>query len=524
MNAVTRLSTFTTSQPSSPYSQGPRYKINITFNSAHNLPVADIPSFSSDPYVIATLRFPNTSLPKLHHRTPTIRSTCEPQWNDSWGIGNVPVTGVLLKVKVMDEDPGDHDLLGVTRIETGRLDSAEKEVEVTQKLKMGKGVWVGFLRFVLCAGGKSGVVEVGINVMDDEDAATEGEVLERPYTISPNWWSQHRSPLIGIITHTTATPAESADPNSTRAPHIQRFEFCATKIQLSGPLPAALKHQYVAYRPIIKTFYTKRGVLGIILNRALKHQYRTIYSYDKATMYGVCQLQDLARQFLDFTHWGAGGRVYTYIITLDSEWRFTETGKEFGIQMLSKHTMHSCVSVYIAFAGEFFIRAPGSTNEEGRNGSGSHGHHRRQSSRSVEDYVLVIDNDSGTYRPSKEHISAMQAFMNRALPGLKVEVVDAFDDDHIKEKKVHAAEKERAGRRRRFKQPSSSRNSSSGGGGSISSSDEEELQTGRLRAGRKFKMKAWGKVERSGDVNGKGGGKGKEREVAEVDVGSASGT
>ncbi|KAF8252816.1 hypothetical protein K440DRAFT_685052 [Wilcoxina mikolae CBS 423.85] len=512
MNAITRLSTFT-SQPSSPYSQVPRYKINITFHSAHNLPVGDIPSFSSDPYVIATLRFPNTNLPKLHHRTPTIRSTREPQWNDSWGVGNVPVTGVLLKVKVMDEDPGDlDDLLGVTRIETGRLDSAEKKVEVTQKLKMGKGAWVGFLRFALCAGGKSGVVEVGINVMHDEDAATE------------DWWSQHRSPLIGIITHTTAAPAESADPNSTRTPHIQRFEFCATKIQLSGPLPAALKHQYVAFRPIIKTFYTKRGVLGIILNRALKHQYRTIYSYDKATTYGVSQPQDLARKFLDFTHWGAGGRVYTYIITLDGEWRFTETGKEFGIQMLSKHTMHSCVSVYIAFAGEFFIRTPGSTNEEERNGSGSHDHYRRQPSRNVEDYVLVIDNDSGTYRPPKEHISAMQAFMDRALLGLKVEAVDAFDDGHIKEKKEHAAEKERVEGRRRFKQPSSSRSSSSDGGGSISSSDEEELQTGHQGAGRKFKMKAWGKVERSGDVNGKGGGKGKEREVAKVEVGSASGT
>lgn len=92
-----------------------------------------------------------------------------------------------LKVKVMDEDPGDHDdLLGVTRIETGRLDVAEKEVEIRQKLKMGKGAWVGFLRFALCAGGKNGVVEMGINVVDDEDANKEGEMLDRPYTVSPS--------------------------------------------------------------------------------------------------------------------------------------------------------------------------------------------------------------------------------------------------------------------------------------------------------------------------------------------------
>lgn len=36
--------------------------------------------------------------------------------------------------------------------------------------------------------------------------------------------------------------------------------------------------------------------------------------------------------------------------------RFTETGKEFGIDLLSKHTMHSDLNVYVAFSGEFFIR------------------------------------------------------------------------------------------------------------------------------------------------------------------------
>jgi hypothetical protein len=33
------------------------------------------------------------------------------------------------------------------------------------------------------------------------------------------------------------------------------------------------------------------------------------------------------------------------VITLDGMFRFTETGKEFGIDMLSKHTMHSDVNV-----------------------------------------------------------------------------------------------------------------------------------------------------------------------------------
>ena len=51
-----------------------------------------------------------------------------------------------------------------------------------------------------------------------------------------------------------------------------------------------------------------------------------------------------------------GGRVYTYIITLQGEWRFTETGSEFSIQFLSKHSMHSDFSQEVACAGEFFVR------------------------------------------------------------------------------------------------------------------------------------------------------------------------
>jgi len=59
---------------------------------------------------------------------------------------------------------------------------------------------------------------------------------------------------------------------------------------------------------------------------------------------------------------------------LDGQLRFTETGKEFGIDLLSKHTMHSDVSQYIAFSGEFFIRKIG------------------EQSKDPKDYELVIDN------------------------------------------------------------------------------------------------------------------------------------
>ena len=339
-----------------------------------------------------------------------------------------------------------------------------------------------------------------------------------------DWWSQHSSPLIGIITHTTGgTPPDSTPPTqdgaanadtaaltAARTPHVQRAAFLATKIQLSGPLPPNLCQRYVAFRPIIKTFYTKRGLLGIALNHALKHQYRTVYSYDKATTYGVAQPDQLARCLLDFTHWGDANRLYTYIITLDGEWRFTETGPQFGIQMLSKHTMHSCVSVYVAFAGEFYIRPPSTAAAAAAGGAGGGAAASpaatdttdcppQHQQRNVGDYVLVIDNDSGTYRPPKQNLSALHAFMLRSLPGLPVEAPDAFDEAHIAEKAARAAERAHRGHTL-FHQLSRRSSGSHEAPSSSARSELEHLRTGREGLGRRLKNLAWRKVEKSGDA------------------------
>ncbi|KAI5795288.1 hypothetical protein EDC01DRAFT_745797 [Geopyxis carbonaria] len=473
----------------------PTYTLRITFHSARNLPIADLPSFSSDPYIISTLRFPSCQGYKLHHRTPTLPHTLEPKWEHVWSIANVPASGATVKVKVMDEDSGDHDdALGVARIETGVLSGPATEYHCEGlRMRTGRGTWIALVRLITvgCGQGKwsglGGDVQLTINIEQNPPTTEKDEwTLDRPYTIGPNLWTQHFSPLIGIITHTT-----SAANSTASTPHadgsVQHYSFAATKIQLTGPLPPELYHQYVAFRPIIKTFYTKSGISGHILNRALKHQYRTIYSYDKSTSCGTVELAEhgMAKQFLNLTHWGKGGRVYTYVITLDAEWRFTETGKEFGIQMLSKHTMHSCVSIHVGFAGEFFVRAiPEHKHLEG----------------DVQGYELVIDNDSGTYRPPKEHLPMLQKFLQKNLDGLRVTVKEAFDNDHQKSKKAHAQEKERSGRRR-FKQPSSSRSSSADSNGSISSSDEQELRGGRLGIGRRVKKKAWEVVQHEHESN-----------------------
>lgn len=118
-------------------------------------------------------------------------------------------------------------------------------------------------------------------------------------------------------------------------------------MQLTGPVPNELYHRYVEFKPFVASMFTAKGLRGRILNKALKHQHERIYSFDKQTEYGTIDGpgDDLTLRFLDMVHYDQGGRIFTYVITLDGMFRFTETGKEFGIDLLSKHTMHSDVNV-----------------------------------------------------------------------------------------------------------------------------------------------------------------------------------
>lgn len=274
-----------------------------------------------------------------------------------------------------------------------------------------------------------------------------------------------------------------------------------------------------------------KSIRGRLLNRALHHQHARIYNYDKSTKYGLFQEPsvELTKKFLDFVHYDQGGRIFTYVLTLDAQLRFTETGKEFGIDLLSKHTMHSDVSIYIAFSGEFFIRRlkrphllkhdsgpdpfqhayppaddpiEAEENEKdqdktstrsrpdskksgnSRNNENNNEKERASNSGSSQEqppltplqhsndpshYELIIDNDSGTYRPNAEKLSVLRKYLISALPGLKVVTLDCQADEE-KMKKLKGEQRER--KKKGGKQITYLQNHSMS---SISSSDEEEL-------------------------------------------------
>ncbi len=233
--------------------------------------------------------------------------------------------------------------------------------------------------------------------------------------------------------------------------------------------------------------FQSQSIRGRILNRALHHQFSRIYHYDRTTVYGSfpSPSKEMTLKFLELVHFDQGGRVFTYVLTLDAQWRFTETGKEFGIDLLSKHTMHSNVSIYIAFSGEFFIRrlkrptdpeqyqAPSPTHPSNKenNRKVSTTAPINEPPRDSSQYELVIDNDSGTYRPNAQLLPLLKSFMHKNLPGLSIVALDCnADKEKLAKLKGQQRERKRAeGRGLVMLQGSSSASSS------ISSSDVDDL-------------------------------------------------
>ncbi|KAH0836072.1 hypothetical protein AYO21_02713 [Fonsecaea monophora] len=493
----------------------PGYTLKITFHKAENLPFSDFGTLSSDPYVLAVLR---TDLPKRHKqdpdlklRTPTIHRNTDPEWETEWIVGNIPASGFHLKCRLYDEDPSDYDdRLGNVHIDVPHVDESWKGFS-HQKFQLKKRM--GSKRaYTLrgCAALISRKVKMnGSLIVSVENLGrTDAEDGGRAYTIGPLPWSRHYSPLIGRIAGTKNTE------QGKDGKEVQRYNFQSVQMQLRGPVPADLYHRYVEFRPFVAGMFTAHTIRGRLLNRALHHQHARIYNYDKTTKYGVFQepCPEMTKLFLEMVNYDEGGRIFTYVLTLDGQLRFTETGKEFGIDLLSKHTMHSDVSIYIAFSGEFFIRRikhakahrnddnvhpsdethpPATPPEEERDnigtssssggGSSSQAHDAQpltngtaaSESREPWHYELVIDNDSGTYRPNAAKLPLLRSYLTENFPGLKVRTLDCQADAELQQK-LKSEQREKKKQSRGGKQVMYLQNMSLS---SLSSSDEEDLAT-----------------------------------------------
>jgi hypothetical protein len=175
------------------------------------------------------------------------------------------------------------------------------------------------------------------------------------YLYSLGKYVRHFSPLIGKFLGS----ANSPDGGDRGSQNIKATAFVANRIQLAGPIPATLRHRYVGFAPFVKAMFRRSGIRGIILHHALHKQHLQIYKWDKNVVWGVIGDKDeapegeeadraqdgegsknengevkrnkvlssdsiaMARQFLRMTSHGTHGRIFTYVIMLDGEMRFT---------------------------------------------------------------------------------------------------------------------------------------------------------------------------------------------------------
>ncbi len=300
--------------------------------------------------------------------------------------------------------------------------------------------------------------------------------------------------------------------------------------------------------------FSSKGLRGRILNMALHKQHSRVYNYDSTTEHGSfppCSEQ-ASLHFLKAAHFDEGGRVFTYVITLDGLLRFTETGKEFGIDLLSKHTMHSDVATYIACSGEFFIRRLAHAHTHAHTHAHAHaggsgdsepteathppnedvpgGPPKSPPPQNPRHYQLIIDNDSGTYRPDKSILPDLKEFLTKNFPGLGIVVKDCADEEVVRWKKEQLEiKKKQGGARVRMvlnRSPSAS---------SFSSDDESRLGDLEAAVGdepvKSKKERVFDVLQDpnqlrayvAGGLSGKGKGKGKGKEVEEAEKGDEKG-
>ncbi|CAL1706083.1 unnamed protein product [Somion occarium] len=451
----------------------------------------------------------------ITYRTHTERRTLNPTFNDKWIFSGIPISGFTLTMRLNDEDPGnrdDHLGRAVVRLPpegselTEGWSSGDMECKIHKRKDSVKSRITTFVAKIATRGEVEHRCRVWISVKVLGRAQNQGD--NRLYTVGPHRYFQHFSPLLGSFLGSTKAPAvDIANPS------LKASTFIANRIQLTGPVPASLRHRYVGFAPFVKAMFKKEGIKGLLLHRALHKQHCSIYKWDKNVVWGVVEgineKQDekhevngkttgdaeytsedkgdhttdhlkeesvaFARQFLRMTSHGTHGRIFTYAIMLDGEWRFTETGKQFSIGLLSKHTMHTDVALEIAYSGEFFVRL-------------LHPHSSEGSDDSPPDdpsfYELVIDNDSGTYRPSKDLLPVLQSYLSSPsnLGALgKITALDGFDEKLKRWKEKRAEIKALGTGKGRAIQASLSSSSSS------SSDSSSSVSVDGVEGGRKVK-------------------------------------
>jgi hypothetical protein len=125
-------------------------------------------------------------------------------WDAEWIVANVPASGFELKCRVYDEDPANHDdRLGNAYVRVSSISDAWegiKEESFTIKKRMGskRAYFFRGLAVATCHTHLDAHLVVSVECL----GKTPGDEGGQMYTIGPNYWFKHFSPLIGRLVGT----------------------------------------------------------------------------------------------------------------------------------------------------------------------------------------------------------------------------------------------------------------------------------------------------------------------------------
>ena len=212
------------------------YTIRILFHRATNLPISDLNSLSSDPYVVAQL---DTDLatrhkedPPLELRIPTVRRSVNPVWEYDWVVANVPRTGFRLKARVFDEDPADlDDRLGNADVHVNKIDENWAGIDdcayPLRKRMASKRAYMMRCAAVVLSLGKvkfTAFLHISVQVLGPTESDSNG----RAFTLGPSWWTRHYSPLLGLMTGSKGT-GRGDKKKKDRKPERYKYVNCYSR-------------------------------------------------------------------------------------------------------------------------------------------------------------------------------------------------------------------------------------------------------------------------------------------------------
>jgi len=348
------------------------YDVNVVFWKAHDLAIADLTT--SDPYLKA--RIDKTHLNKV---TRPVFDTINPAWDEEWHLCNIPV-GFHMMIEIWDYDESNKDdFLGLC---TYTFDGKSGEIKLEVVLNHKKH---GEL-----------TLKVEYRPQSAENSVLKSNELR---SLGPVYYEHHVSTFAGLVTHSINDADVSAfSTYKVRFPNIAEI-FEGVK-----------QHWNVAYSSAQKIFGANPG--SAIARQSIHALHSSLYRHSKSSRYGTLKSGLQFLNLFNFARRKENPKFYTYAILEDSM-RFSETGAKFFNDFMSKHAMHADCSEQVYCAGEFSVQHV----EEDK-------------------WVFWIDNNSGTYAPSKTILSKLALLFSSNFPDLQVEALDREDPKLIAVRKV----------------------------------------------------------------------------------------